>query len=42
MVSCKFGYQETRCVLIYGEGASILSYTNVLHANIFLIFMIWE
>ena len=41
MVSCKFCYQETCCVLIYGEGVFLLSYTNVLHANIFLIFMIW-
>ena len=42
MVSCKFFYQETFCVSIYGEGVYILSYTNVLHANIFLLFMIWE
>ena len=42
MVSCKFCYQETFCLFIYGERVYILSYTNVLHANIFLLFMIWE
>ena len=42
MVSYKFCYQETFCVFIYGERVYILSYTDVLHANLFLIFMIRE
>ena len=29
-------------VFIHGEGVYILSFTNALHANIFLLFMIWE
>ena len=42
MLSCMFFYQETFCVFTYGERVYILSYTDVLHANIFLPFMIWE
>ena len=36
MVSCKFCYQETFCVFIYGERVYILSYTYVLHVKIYL------
>ena len=39
MVSCKF---FNFCAFIYGERVYILGYTDVLHANIFLPFMIWE
>ena len=42
MPSCKFCHKETFCVFIYGERKYILSYTDVLHVNIFLTFMIWE
>ena len=41
MASCKFCYQKTFCVLIYGKTVYIFSYTDVLHANIFSPFMIW-
>ena len=39
---CKFHYQETWCVLIYGKILYIFSYKDVLHATIFSPFMIWE
>ena len=35
MLSWKFCHQETFCVFIYGEKVFILSYTEVLHGNIF-------
>ena len=41
MVSRKFCYKET-CVFIYDETMYIFSYTDVLHANIFLHFKISE
>lgn len=43
IVSRKFCYKETYCRFIYGELVYIylvLSYTNVLHADIFSFFMI--
>ena len=42
MVSYKFCYQKTFCVFLYGEKDCKLSYTDVIHANIFSPFMIWE
>ena len=40
LTSCKFCYQETFYVFIYGEKVYIFSYTDVLHANVFSPFMI--
>ena len=42
LTNAQFCHQETFCVSIYGEIVYILSYTDVLHANTFLTFMIWE
>ena len=36
MVSWKFCYRKAFCVFLYGERVYILSFTDVLHANIFL------
>ena len=38
----RFVFKKPFCVLIFGKRVYIFSYTDVLHANIFSLFMIWE
>ena len=42
MVSCKFCYQKTFCVIVYDETVYVLSYRDALHGTIFSPFLIWE